>query len=125
MKNSKIFLATTILSVLLAGCASTNTSSYDSKAETNKNSKLNDITISKEANALLASENDESAIKEELICKREKQIGTHFKKKVCYTRAQLDAIRKASKKSMSEIQNSAQRSSGIKLGESGSVLTGN
>ncbi len=82
-----------------SGCAtSSNLSSDEQITKENVDEKLKDISVSADAKKLIAEETNEEVLREKLICKREKQIGTHFKKKVCRTQAEIDAMREASKR---------------------------
>jgi hypothetical protein len=48
----------------------------------------------------------------ELVCRREKVMGSNIKKKVCRTRAQIDQEQHASQEAMSEITRAPTRSEG-------------
>ncbi len=47
--------------------------------------------------AAVASTQVKEQEKEKLVCYREKAVGSHFSKKVCKTRSQMDAERRAAK----------------------------
>ncbi len=109
----------------ISACSTTSSTLTEATPEQKNQQELKDITLSEKTKTLLATETDEDAIREELICKREKQIGTHFKKKVCWTKAELEAMRAESKKSMHQMQNGSLRNKGIKSGINNPVQTGN
>jgi low affinity Fe/Cu permease len=97
-----------LMCAVMASCAtSNNVTSEVAKAQTEEqkiDEQLKEIYVSEEAKVLVTTETNEEDMREELVCKREAQIGTKFKKKVCYTKSELEAKRKAAKKEADELQ---------------------
>lgn len=109
MKFKQLVTPFTVLlfSFAIIGCASNAVDTEATAALTEEqkiDEQLKDIYVSNDAKVLVATESNEEKLREELVCKSEKQIGTKFKKKVCYTRAELEAKRAASKQEANELQ---------------------
>ncbi len=97
MKTRFLFKLSTysILAVYLTACSSTTYLSEQEKKlspEESIQQQLEDINITEDAAELLSTETNEVLIREELVCRNETKLGTRFKKKVCRTQAELDAI---------------------------------
>ena len=96
-------ITTLLFCFFITACASNNVTS-EMTDEQKIDNQLKEIQISKDAQKLVVTETNEEALREELVCKSEKQIGTKFKKKVCYTRAEIEAKRAASREEANELQ---------------------
>ena len=96
-------ITTLLFCFFITACASSNVTS-EMTDEQKIDNQLKEIQISKDAQKLVVTETNEEALREELVCKSEKQIGTKFKKKVCYTRAEIEAKRAASREEANELQ---------------------
>jgi len=102
--NRNIILTAVFFFILVVlGCASV--------SEDNSSTKINDtyeelktITVSNKAKQLIVHEDDENKLREELVCKLEKKLGTRFKEKKCYTKSELEVKRKAAKEEAKELQ---------------------
>lgn len=88
----------------ITACASNDVATETATEEQKIDKQLKEIYISDDAKELVVNETNEKALREELVCKREKQIGTKFKKKTCYTRTELEAKRAAGKREAAELQ---------------------
>ena len=92
-------MATILMLMCLSACATTASDSVDPAAatmaavaetsETPENSK-----------AVTAAVAENSAGKPELICRKERSLGSHIPKKVCRTQAQIDAMERAARCSL-------------------------
>ena len=96
-------ITTLLFCFVITACASNNMTS-EMTEEQKLDKQLKEIQISKDAQKLVVTETSEEALREELVCKSEKQIGTKFKKKTCYTKAELEAKRAASREEANELQ---------------------
>lgn len=95
--NPNVLLAAAAAFVL-AGCASTPPAS---QAATEEAAEADAIELSAEEKAMTTEEkvaaynSQAQSEKDELVCRREHQIGSNFRKTVCYTRQEMDEMRRA------------------------------
>ncbi len=110
MKPINNILSLTLLLPLfcLMGCATSSNSSATNSATPDDvqtiDKELSEIHATEGVKELVANETDEEKLREELICKSEKQLGTRFRKKVCYTKAEYEAKRRAAQEEAKELQ---------------------
>ena len=125
MKIQKNFLLCSAISLMflsLTACAS-NTSNSVAQADTvlvtksmianseetqqvkDFNEKLMNSRISADAKRVLDSEEDKQVLAEKLVCTKEKIKGSNFKKKVCRTRAEIEAQREHFSRHVQKMQN--------------------
>jgi hypothetical protein len=50
--------------------------------------------------------------RDEVVCRRERVVGSHIKKRVCMTRAQTEDLRAASQDTISDLNRATTRSEG-------------
>lgn len=65
---------------------------------------------------VLAGVLDDDLVKERVICKRQRPLGTHVAVKVCKTESQIEAERKAAQDSMGMLRTISGDNSGMETG---------
>lgn len=83
------FLATVAV-LLLAGCASQPTDPAAAEAE--RAAALAQMTTEEKVALYNAAAEEE---KDQLVCRKERKVGTHFPKTVCYTQEEIEVMRRA------------------------------
>jgi hypothetical protein len=102
--NPNVLLAAAAAFVL-AGCASTPPAS---QAATDEAAQADAIELSGEEKAMSTEEKvaaynrQAQSEKDQLVCRREHQVGSNFRKTVCYTRQEMEEMRRAAQDEMAK-----------------------
>ena len=92
--------------LVLAGCASARSAPETATAAADAQPAATELTAEEKAmtteEKVAAYNRQAQKEKDELVCRREHQVGSNFRKTVCYTRQEMEEMRRAAQDELSK-----------------------
>lgn len=97
-----VLIAATASMAALSGCASHKSADEDQAAQRSQYTEEEKAAMTHEEK--VAAYNSEAEDKEQLVCRRERAVGTHFQRTRCYTRKELEEAQQAARDTLQDIR---------------------